>query len=299
MKRASKDAPRAVRMPPRGADVRGGPLALAPSHAIPAVDVDHRFGRRPSNPPVLARVARAHQRAAAITAQAQRAVMRAIRPGMTEGDIKDIVDAAFAAHGASGTCFPHIVAAGPNSTEIHYAGSSRVLQDGDVMVVDIGAVYEGRCADITRTYPVSGRFAARQLELYDLVLDAQQAAAEYIVPGQTSISELTGFVQAYLRQSRLRARDARGRLRTMDAFFTHSVGHYLGREVHPPARYDQPIPLGQVFTIEPGLYIERERTGIRIEDDYVLTADGPWNLWSALPSAAHVIESLISAARAR
>lgn len=299
MAKRSDDAPPAAHMRPGVAGARGGPLAVEPGGAISEVDVEHRFGRRPSEPPSLSRVVRAHQRAAAITAQAQRAVMRAIRPGMTEGDIEDVIDATFAASGASGICFPHIVAAGPNSTEIHYAGSSRVLQSGDVMIVDIGAAYEGLCADITRTYPVSGRFSSRQRELYELVRDAQQAAADYIVPGETSIYELTGFVRAYLRRSPLRARDARGRLRSMDAFFPHSAGHYLGREVHPPARYTQPIPLGQVFTIEPGIYIDSEDTGVRVEDDYVLTEDGPWNLWSALPSEADVIESLISAARAR
>ena len=303
MSREFKKSSPASRRRPRRTAARGGPLAFSPEDAVPGIDIAYRFGRRASErssePPPLTRVDIMHRRAAAITAQAQLSVMRTIRPGITEGNIKNIVDATFAASNASGICFPHIVGAGPHSTDIHYQGSRRVLAEDDVVIVDIGAAYEGWCADITRTYPANGRFTGRQRQLYDLVLDAQQAAAAYIVPGRTSINELTSFVQAYFRQSRLHARDTQGRLRTMDAFFPHSAGHYLGRQVHPRADYSQPIPLGQVFTIEPGIYIRSEATGIRIEDDFLLTEDGPWNLWHPLPATAAAIESLISAGRVR
>lgn len=244
--------------------------------------------------PQLTEVAQQHRRAAAITARAQVEVMRRMRPGMTEGEIKDIVDQVFAAAGASGRCFPHIVAAGPNSTVLHHPGSRRPLQRGDVLLVDIGATYDGWCADITRTYPVSGRFTARQRQIYELVRAAQQAAVAHIVPGRTSIRDLSGLVSAYFRQSPLRARDRAGRLRTMDRFFVHSAGHYLGRQVHPPANYARPIPLHQVFTIEPGIYIDSEELGVRIEDDFVLTAQGPWNLWQALLSAPDAIEAALA-----
>lgn len=307
MARAFTSSSPASRRRLRVTAARGGPLAFDPGDTVPGIELGHRFGRRgrdrfgeqSSAPPSLTRVDIMHRRAAAITALAQLSVMRTIRPSMTEGDITRIIDASMAASNASGVCFPHIVGAGPHSTDIHYAGSSRVLKEGDVVVVDIGAAYDGWCADITRTYPVSGRFTGRQRQLYDLVLDAQQAAADYIVPGRTSMNELTSFVHAYFRQSPLHARDTSGRLRSMEHFFIHRAGHYLGREVHPPADYARPIPPGQVFTIEPGLYIESEGIGIRIEDDFLLTEDGPWNLWYPLPSTATAVEALISAGRVR
>lgn len=251
------------------------------------------------DPTVLTGIARRHRRAAEITALAHRRVMSMLRPGLSEGALKAAIDDVFAEHGASGAAFPHIVGSGPNSTIIHYEGSRRILQPGDVVVVDIGAKYRGWAADITRTYPVSGHFTRRQRDIYQLVLGAQSAAAAHIVPGRTSIAELTAFVAAYFRQSSLRARDSRGRLRAMDIFFTHSAGHYLARQVHPPADYARPIPLGQVFTIEPGLYIPGEGLGVRIEDDYFLTDDGAWNLWPDLPSDPDTTEALIRGPRAR
>jgi Xaa-Pro aminopeptidase len=281
---------------------RGGPLPLFPDIDSAVLHIDAHGGLRAGIhhgvAPTLTEIGRQHRRAAAITARAHVEVLRRVQPGMTELELAGIIDQTFAAAGASGRCFPSIVAAGPHSTVLHHEPGRRALQRGDVVVVDIGATYQGWCADIARTYPVSGRFTARQRQVYELVLDAQQAAAAYIVPGRTSMRELTAFVMNYFRQSPLRARDRTGRMRSMDRFFTHSAGHYLGREVHPPANYAAPIPLHQVFTIEPGLYIESEELGVRIEDDFVLTEGGAWNLWPALPSAPADIEAAMAGARA-
>jgi len=246
-----------------------------------------------NDPPEVAEIIQMHRKAVEITVRAQFAVMHMIRPGLREGDLKRAVREAFAAGGASGTCFPSIIGSGPNSTVIHYAGTSRVLREGDLVVVDIGAAYEGWCSNLTRTYPANGKFTERQRAIYQLVLDAQRAAIAFIVPGQTSMNEVHAFTQAYLRRSPLRARDREGQLRTMAAFFTHSVGHYLAREVHPPADYSRAIPIGQVFAIEPGIYIESEQIGVRIEDDFVLTEDGARNLGESLPADPEAVEAMI------
>jgi Xaa-Pro aminopeptidase len=258
---------------------------------------DQSEAGRADDPPEVAEIIQMHRKAVEITVRAQFAVMHMIRPGLREGDLKRTVREVFSAGGASGTCFPSIVGSGPNTTVIHHSGSSRVLREGDLVVVDIGAAYKGWCSNLTRTYPASGEFTDRQRAIYQLVLDAQRAAIAFIVPGRTSMSQVHAFTQSYLRRSPLRARDRDGQLRTMDAFFPHSVGHYLAREVHPPADYSQSIPIGQVFTIEPGIYIESEQIGVRIEDDFVLTEDGARSLGESLPADSEAIEAMIGRSR--
>jgi Xaa-Pro aminopeptidase len=142
-----------------------------------------------------------------------------------------------------------------------------------LLLIDIGATSNEHCADMSRTYPVSGRFTARQLDLYQLVLEGEKKAATSARTGVDSVSDLDHLVRDFFRASPLRAKDSNGVETTMDKFFVHSIGHYVGRQVHGADtgwKLSMPIDINQVFTLEPGLYIASESIGIRIEDTYVV-----------------------------
>jgi Xaa-Pro aminopeptidase len=177
-----------------------------------------------------------------------------------------------------------------------------MIQDGDLLLVDIGARYEWYCGDVTRTYPANGTFTPRQREIYQLVLDAQTAVAEHMQPGVHSLDEMTGFTFDFFAASPLRALDEDGEERTMDAFFNHSISHYIGINVHGIGlglSTADPVEVGYVFSIEPGLYIESEGIGIRIEDDYVMTEDGAVNVYLQTPKTIQEVETWMQEAKQR
>lgn len=237
------------------------------------------------------------RRAIAITGDAQDAVMATIRPGLKEYQLEARVLGAFLDGGALRPGFASIIGSGPNATIPHYFESSRTIEDGDLVVVDIGAEYRYYTADITRTYPANGRFTPRQREVYQLVLDAQADAAAWMKPGVTRLNEMTHHTREYLRSSPLRARNRDGQDQTMDRFFIHGLSHYLGMDVHDVGDMARPIQVGEVFTIEPGIYIKGENIGVRIEDDYLMTEHGPEKLSGAIVSDPDEIEKRIAAAR--
>lgn len=232
--------------------------------------------------------------AIAITADAQRAVMRTLRPGRFEHELEGAILGAFVAGGAERPGFPSIVGSGPNSTIPHYFDNHRKIEDGDLVVVDIGAEYQLYTADITRTYPASGRFTDRQRAIYQVVLDAQKAVEDEMKPGKTRLADMTRFTRDYFKKVPLRAKDESGAEQTLDHFFIHGLGHYLGMDVHDVGSYSEPVQIGEVFTIEPGLYIKSEALGVRIEDDYVMTEQGPEKLSKALPSNPEDIEKAMA-----
>ncbi len=237
------------------------------------------------------------RRAIAITGDAQQAVMATVRPGRFEYELEGALVGAFLKGGSFRPGFASIVGSGPNACIPHYFANDRKMEDGDLVVVDIGAEFQYYTADITRTYPVNGTFSDRQRELYQLVLDTQEHAASQMVPGKTTLGEMTQIASKYLRQSPLRAEDRQGREQTMDRFFIHGLSHYLGMDVHDVGNFSKPMQPGEVFTIEPGLYIPTENIGIRIEDDYLMTADGPVKLSEEIPSDPDAIEHIIAEAR--
>jgi len=237
------------------------------------------------------------RRAVAVTADAHREVVRRIRPGLLEYQLEGAIVGAFVAGGATRAGFPSIVGSGPNSTVLHYEKNDRTIEAGDLVVVDIGGEFKGYTADITRTYPASGRYNPRQREVYQLVLDAQSAAVADFKPGVSTISSLDQVVRDLLQKSPIRARDASGREQTMDHFFVHGLGHQLGLDVHDVGDASKPLQPGEIFTIEPGLYIPGESLGVRIEDDYRVTKDGLEKLSKDIPVAVEEIERLIIQAR--
>ena len=208
------------------------------------------------------------QRATDVTCAAHRAVARSIKLGIHENEIQGIVVNEFFKNGAQGEAFPSIVATGHNATVLHYTKCNQEVKDGDMVVVDIGAIAGRYCADLTRTYPANGKFSSRQSEIYELVLAVQTHIASLAKPGmylintddqKKSLHHLT--VQFFAEHK-------------MEKYFVHGVGHFLGLDVHDVGDMRVQLQEGDVFTIEPGLYIPEESLGVRIEDDYVMTKDG-------------------------
>jgi Xaa-Pro aminopeptidase len=232
------------------------------------------------------------RRASEITAAGVVAAMLAVRPGMREDSLQAVLEREFRARGASGTSFPSIVASGANALELHYSRNDSTMEAGQLVLVDVGAEYAGYAGDVTRTFPVSGRFTDRQRALYGLVLETQRAAIEAVRPGVT-IEELN-------RVARERMASASGDTcgeRSCDAFFIHGLSHHLGLDVHDPGLPGQPLAPGMVITIEPGLYIPDEGIGIRIEDDVLVTPEGHEVLSAEAPKSVEEIEARVAGTR--
>lgn len=221
------------------------------------------------------------RRAIAATERGHRAAMRQARVGMHEYDLKDIIESEFRAEGARGLAFPSIVGAGRNSAVLHYPLDNNTIGAGDMVLMDLGARYDYYCADITRTFPISGRFNDEQRRIYELVLQAQQAAERRIRPG-VYYSDLQAAADQVFREAGL-----------LDAFW-HGLGHFVGLEVHDVGDYERPLPVGAVFTIEPGLYLPERGFGVRIEDMYLVTRNGFEHLSSGVPRTVADIEAFIA-----
>lgn len=237
------------------------------------------------------------QKAIDITGEAQRDIALKLQPGMNEYEVQALLEAAFTRNGSERPGFPSIVGSGLYSTILHYSDNHKKIDAGDLVVCDIGAEYSLYTADITRTFPASGKFTARQREIYQLVLDTQAAAAAHWKPGMTNY-DLHIFAVEYLRKSPLRAKDTDGREYGMDHFFIHGLGHALGMDVHDVADGPHKMQPGEVFTIEPGIYIQTEKLGVRIEDDYLVMPDNSLRkLSEKIPSAPDEIERIMAQRR--
>ena len=233
------------------------------------------------------------------------------KPGCFEYQLAAEIHHEFAMHGATHPAYGTIVAGGENACILHYTQNSQVLCDGDLVLIDAGGEWQGYAADITRTFPVSGRFSVAQKQLYQLVLDAQSAAIECLKPGNTlkqatdcAIKIITqGLINLGLLQGELASNIREHRYR---AFFMHGLSHWLGLDVHDVGDYkvsdqDRPLEIGMVLTVEPGIYIAMNAKvdsrwrgiGIRIEDNVVITAGGYKNLTAGAPKQIWEIEELM------
>ena len=226
-------------------------------------------------------------KAVEITAMAQEAAAQAIGDGVLECEVQAGIEYIYTATGGR-KGFPSIVGSGKNTTVLHYVVNSGTMKNGDLVVVDIGAAWNNYCADLTRTYPVSGQFTERQKEIYNLVLATQEYIAGIAKPGywlknpEHPEKSLHHLAHKYLKEHG-----------GYDIFFVHGLGHYLGLDVHDVGDYTKPLQEGDVFTIEPGIYIPAERIGVRIEDDYWVVKDGVICLSESLPKKAEDIEALV------
>ena len=219
------------------------------------------------------------RRAVAATERGLRAGMAAVRPGMREYELKRIIESEFAAAGATGLAFPSVVGAGRNGAIAHYPGSDGIIGPDDLIVADVGAEVGHYAADITRTFPASGRFSPEQRSVYATVLRAQEVAMSRLRAGAVSEDLAAAATEV------IRAADHG------DDFF-HGLGHSVGLEVHDPEDLTQPIPAGAVLTIEPGIYLSG-RFGVRIEDDFLVTARGYEHLSSGVPRAIDAVEAAV------
>jgi Xaa-Pro aminopeptidase len=223
--------------------------------------------------------------AVAITSEALLEAMAEAQPGMYEYELEATIEGNFRRRGAERVGFPSIVGSGPNGTILHYDDNRRRMENGELVVIDVGAEFGYYTADLTRTLPVSGRFTARQRRLYDLVLGAQQAAIDSVRPG-TSLGALHQIARSYLRT---RSGDLCGGS-GCDRYFIHGLSHWLGMDVHDAGTYSRRLEPGMVLTVEPGIYIPAESLGIRIEDVVLVTPSGSEVLSSGLPRAAEAVE---------
>ncbi len=239
------------------------------------------------------------QRAIDITAAAHREAFRSIEPGLHEYEVEAVIEYVFHREGAEYTGFPSIVGSGENSIILHYESNRRQMEDGDLVVMDIGAEYRGYSADVTRTAPVNGRFSESQRLIYEAVLEAQEAAIAAARSGAGFRS--LGAAASAVLADRLVELGIISDPAEVRRFFPHGVSHYLGLDVHDTGAYGTLRP-GSVITVEPGIYIPPtegvdERwwnIGVRIEDDILVTEDGPVVLSAAAPKSVEAIEALMT-----
>jgi Xaa-Pro aminopeptidase len=230
------------------------------------------------------------KKAVSITAEAHKNVMKAVKPGMYECELEAIIEYTFKKNGARENGFLPIVGSGPFSCFLHYNKNDRKINAGDVVVIDMGAEYDMYTADITRTIPVSGRFTKRQKEIYNIVLKAHNEAIKLIKPGirkdeihKKSVEIISnGLINLGLINEEKEYR----------RYYIHGTSHPIGLDVHDPALSDVLMP-GMIITIEPGIYIQQENLGIRIEDDVLITENGYEILSDSVPYIIEKIEKFI------
>jgi Xaa-Pro aminopeptidase len=254
------------------------------------------------------------RRAAEISALAHCRAMRSCRPAMKEYELEAEILHECACHGGRAQAYTPIVGGGANACVLHYIENDCELRDGDLVLIDAGCEYGYYASDITRTFPVSGRFSAAQRELYELVLEAQLAAIDQIKPGnhwddphQAALKVLTrGLIDLKILKGNRRSVAKHLREESYKPYYMHRTGHWLGMDVHDVGDYKvdgewRLLEPGMCMTVEPGLYVPPDAkgaarrwagTGIRIEDDVVVTRDGNEVLSAAVPKSVDAIEAL-------
>ena len=254
-----------------------------------------------------------------ISSEAHVAGMRAARPDRFEREVESAIESVYLARGAMSPGYPSIVGSGPNSTTLHYSASSRRMNEGDLLLVDAAANYKGQTGDITRTYPVSGRFTPAQREIYELVLAAQNAGMKAARIGAQTV-DIERASEAVIKEGLLKLgliTDATGaQFRT---WYTHGICHWIGMDVHDVGDYKRPLEAGMAFVIEPGIYVREEALeqlpdtpqnrefrgkvgaavkkyagiGVRIEDSFLLTEKELIRLSAKVPRSTQEIDDFM------
>ncbi len=219
------------------------------------------------------------------------AAMRTVKPDVTEREVSALMQYEWGKRGCERPAYAPIVGSGFNSTVLHYSDDSGTMQSGDVVVIDAAGEYSMYASDITRTLPVSGKFTARQREIYDIVLGAQQAAMAAFRSGKSSLrkDQPNSIYDVAYNYINSHGKDLHGE--PLGKYFIHGLSHYVGLNVHDAGDYNVPLGPGAVFTIEPGIYIPEEKLGVRIEDILYVDADGKLiNLTANLPHTTDEVE---------
>jgi Xaa-Pro aminopeptidase len=223
------------------------------------------------------------------------AAFKAVKPNVNEREISALMQYEWGKRGCERVAYAPIVGSGYYSTVLHYSDDDNVMKSGDVVVIDAAGEYSMYASDITRTLPINGHFTARQREIYDIVLGAQQAAMAAFQSGKSHIGRngADSLHQVAFDYINTHGKDLHGQ--PLGQYFIHGLGHYIGLNVHDPDDYTVPLGPGMAFTIEPGIYIPEENLGVRIEDDFYVDKDGKLiKLSGALPSGADDVEKLMA-----
>jgi Xaa-Pro aminopeptidase len=226
------------------------------------------------------------------------AAMKMVRPGLYEYQVAARMVEIHMYAGCETEAYAPIVGTGLNSTVLHYNKVDRKIEDGDIVLMDVGGQYSGYASDITRTIPANGKFTPRQREIYEIVLGAQNAAMAALKPGMT----LGGQGPTSLQKIAMDYIDSHGKDkegRSLGRYYIHGLSHHVGLNVHDPSGPSRPLEPGMVVTIEPGIYIPEENLGVRIEDDVLITPTGYKQLTARLPRSPDEIEKIMAEGKAK
>ncbi len=240
------------------------------------------------------------QKAMDITDVAFRRLLQFIKPGVTEYEIEAEIWHSFLSQRATGTAYGSIIASGDSARILHYVSNNKECKDGELILMDFGASYGNYAADLTRTVPVNGKFSRRQKTVYNACLHLHQYAVSILKPGISIIDytekvgeEATMVFQkiGLLKKSDVKNEDPDNR--AYRKYLYHGISHHLGVDVHDLGTRTEPIKAGMVFTVEPGIYIEEEQMGIRIENNFWVTRNGNKDLMKNIPITVEEIEALM------
>lgn len=239
--------------------------------------------------------------AAAVTKKGYERVLRFLKPGVWEYELEAEFMHEFLVNRSRGFAYTPIIAAGGNANVLHYIENNDQCSEAELVLFDVGAEYGNYTCDVTRCFPVNGKFTARQKEVYNAVLRVHDGAISILRPGimldafHTQVGEM--MTQELLALGLISIKDVENQDPSWPAYkkyFMHGTSHYLGLDVHDYGLWTVPVEEGMVFTVEPGIYIPEEGLGIRIEDDIVITADGHENLTRSIPKTVDEIEAFMA-----
>ena len=241
------------------------------------------------------------QNACNITEKGLRRILPFINPGVMEYEIEAELMHEFLRNRSTGFAYQPIIGSGRDSCVLHYIENNKECKDGDILLMDFGAEYANYASDMTRTIPVNGRFSDRQKSVYNSVLHVMKESTKMLVPGTTfkeynkevgEVMESELIKLGLLDKHDVLKQDSKNPL--FKKYFMHGTSHYLGLDVHDVGNFDWPMKEGMVFTCEPGIYILEEELGIRLENDILVTANGPDDLMKNIPIESDEIESLMN-----
>ena len=240
------------------------------------------------------------QKAIDITEHTFRRLLTFIQPGVNEYEIEAEIFHDFLLQRATGPAYNSIIASGDNARTLHYISNNSECKDGDLILMDFGAEYGGYCADLTRTVPVNGQFGRRQKTVYNACLHLHNYAKSILKPGISIVAytEKIGeeATQQFLKIGLLRKSEVKNEdpeNRAYRKYLYHGISHHLGLDVHDLGTRTEPIKAGMLFTIEPGIYIEEEKMGVRIENNFWITRNGNIDLMKNIPITVEEIEALM------
>jgi Xaa-Pro aminopeptidase len=240
------------------------------------------------------------QKAIDITDNTFRRLLKFIKPGIMEYEIEAEIFHSFLSQRATGPAYRSILASGDRARTLHYVSNNEECKDGELILMDFGAEYGGYNADLTRTIPVNGKFTRRQKTVYNACLHLHEYAKSLLKPGITIIdyTDKVGeeATQQFLKMGLLKKSDVKNEdpeNRAYRKYLYHGISHHLGIDVHDLGTRTEPIKAGMVFTVEPGIYIEEEKMGIRIENNVWITRNGNKDLMKNIPITVEEIESLM------